>query len=500
MNYEMNYVTHRFNLDLRKKESQMSISAFQYDTAIKLAISLSDGSTPYHISDGVIAVLRGKRANGEPIVHTCSIEGNTRIIYEFNNTTASEIGIVDCQIELYKSGEQIITAPKFIIVVGEKVLNDAEVVDDETFDEKYSALKDIFVAEADRVKTENDRVIAEADRVKAENERVGNERIREEKEQSRKSFENDRQAAEHRRENAETARENVETERASGEIARQTAENARVSAESERDKAEKDRENFYLDIFETTGNVGLRYNINEDTGTAACTGAVEEIEPDIEIGSKVRGYPVTDVGNSAFKSNFNIRSVEIPNSINKIGNSAFLSCQSLERAIFTDSSPSIGTNAFDNCTQLKEVHIRDIASWCNISFENYFSNPLYYAKKLYLSGELVTDLVIPNTVTIINSYAFYRCRSLTSVTILNGVTTIGDHAFHDCTYLESVVIPKSVTSIGSRAFARSIILGDQQLHVYFTGSEEEWSKINFVGPYDPFDSKTTIHYNYVSEV
>ena len=59
---------------------------------------------------------------------------------------------------------------------------------------------------------------------------------------------------------------------------------------------------------------------------------------------------------------------------------------------------------------------------------------------------------IPEYVTGIGSYAFYYCRSLTSITIGSGVTSIGDYAFSDCSSLTSITIPNSVTSIGNSAF------------------------------------------------
>ena len=66
--------------------------------------------------------------------------------------------------------------------------------------------------------------------------------------------------------------------------------------------------------------------------------------------------------------------------------------------------------------------------------------------------ESVTYSGITYSVTSIGGYAFYGCKSLTSVVIPNSVTSIGDSAFEGCTGLTSVVIPNSVTTIGRYAF------------------------------------------------
>ena len=70
----------------------------------------------------------------------------------------------------------------------------------------------------------------------------------------------------------------------------------------------------------------------------------------------------------------------------------------------------------------------------------------YYCKSL-------TSMTIPDSVTSISSSTFASCTSLTSVTIPNSVTSIGEYAFYYCKSLTSVTIPGSVTSIGLYAFA-----------------------------------------------
>ena len=165
------------------------------------------------------------------------------------------------------------------------------------------------------------------------------------------------------------------------------------------------------------------------------------------------GNRVKNIWDRAFYGCTGLTSVAIPNRVTSIGECAFQRCKGLTSVTIPNSVTSIGSSAFDGCSGLTSVHISDIAAWCNIDFKDSNSNPLYYAHHLYLNGEEVKDLVIPNSVTSIGGKAFYRCTGLTSVTIGNGVESIGEHAFSSCSGLTSVTIPNSVTSIESFAFS-----------------------------------------------
>ncbi|MBQ7596819.1 MAG: leucine-rich repeat protein [Clostridia bacterium] len=70
---------------------------------------------------------------------------------------------------------------------------------------------------------------------------------------------------------------------------------------------------------------------------------------------------------------------------------------------------------------------------------------------------LMTDVLLPSSISEIEAYSFADSQSLSSIIIPEGVISIGRNAFYNCSALEEITIPDSLTSIGSNAFAGTAI-------------------------------------------
>ena len=147
---------------------------------------------------------------------------------------------------------------------------------------------------------------------------------------------------------------------------------------------------------------------------------------------------VSSIGNNAFYKCSGLNSFTIGDCVTNIGSDAFYCCSNLTSIYFGNNIARISSTAFNECTSLNSVFINNLSSWCKNTFSDYYSNPLSIAHHLFVNGEEVSDLIIPNDVTTINDYSFYGCSYLNSITIGNSVTNIGNDSFAYCENITDV--------------------------------------------------------------
>lgn len=149
-------------------------------------------------------------------------------------------------------------------------------------------------------------------------------------------------------------------------------------------------------------------------------------------------------------------------SVASIGSDAFDGCTGLTEITIPNSVTSIGTYAFFKCTGLTKAEFASIESLCNIYFYNSSANPLSNSHHLYINGEEITDLVIPESVTSIGNYAFTGWTTLTSMTIGENVETIGTDAFKNCKATSLTILTDKLDSWSALPMAnlKEVTFGD----------------------------------------
>ncbi|MBE6792093.1 MAG: leucine-rich repeat domain-containing protein [Ruminococcaceae bacterium] len=184
------------------------------------------------------------------------------------------------------------------------------------------------------------------------------------------------------------------------------------------------------------------YEYSISNGEATLKKFLNKEQTDVVIPSSLGGCPVTKIGDSAFSQKWDLTSVVIPNTVKEIGNVAFERCYGLKSVTIPPSLQKTGKQVFKDCDEISEVHITDLASWCNVDWGGTSNvagrGPLYEGAKLYLNNQLITKLIIPEGVSKIEMEAFWGCESITSVVIPSTVKMIYSSAFSGCTEISDV--------------------------------------------------------------
>ena len=165
------------------------------------------------------------------------------------------------------------------------------------------------------------------------------------------------------------------------------------------------------------------------------------IYEEIIVPSIYKGKPVTKIGDEAFKSLSDLKTVLIPKTITHIGNGAFADCYFLKTVTMPETLDYLGERAFYNCQNLEGITIPEGITEIGAATFYWCFN--------------IKALTIPEGVTSIGASAFSGCK-LETVNFPEGLITIEGNAFKG-TNLTSLDLPDSVRSIGFQAFAMTPI-------------------------------------------
>lgn len=223
---------------------------------------------------------------------------------------------------------------------------------------------------------------------------------------------------------------------------------------------------------------------------------------------------VTTIGGDVFKGCTNLQSVTLSNQITMIPNHAFYSCSSLTEIVIPDSVTSIDRYAFNNCTNLQKIVMG--SNMESISVEAFYgcsklqgfvisvdnphitsdaTGPIFNKDKteILLMAPGYTDVYeVPDGVITIKLWSFRNC-ALSGVILPDSVTHIEEYAFDNCANMESVILSENLKVIGMRAFMSCKALKE----ITFPASVEKvdygafsgctgMQSATFLGPYPEF--------------
>jgi hypothetical protein len=110
----------------------------------------------------------------------------------------------------------------------------------------------------------------------------------------------------------------------------------------------------------------------------------------------------------------------MPESVKTVPGRIFQNCYNLETVILPNSITKIDTYAFDACLKLKSINVQNVVTY--------------------------------------STYCFRSCYNLENITIESGTTSITSSSFSSCRALKSISLPSTVTGINATAFSGCVSL------------------------------------------
>ena len=298
------------------------------------------------------------------------------------------------------------------------------------------------------------------------------------------------------------------------------SESIEPAAEEDAEQLSTDSENITEDILELTGDSenggtpelvgdentynGLIYTVKDD-GYVRIDGVVYDDHysddgsldfrdrcwlTEISIPSEINGSVVNEIGDSAFLNCPNLRSVSMPDTIERIGRFCFENCMNLQKVSFSNKLNSMGKGAFCSCEKLDNIVIpkslKQVEYDYYLSTKSVFSGCTSLEHITFEEGSTaisccicadcpsLKEIVVPDGVTVINERAFADCPKLSSISLPDSVTRIAEYAFSGNPMLKTIKLPTNLTSIARGAFANCTSLNNIRIPQNLSSVEYEY--------------------------
>ena len=139
--------------------------------------------------------------------------------------------------------------------------------------------------------------------------------------------------------------------------------------------------------------------------------------------------------------------------VTTIMTTAFSKCKKMVSITIPDTVTKVETGAFYDCTALENVYYKGtVKDWCNIEFAMGSSSPMGEAENFYAKGKEITTLKLKK-ISEIKAYTFFGFDNLESFEADKNLISIGENAFAGCSKLSSVTLPSSLEKLGKLAFS-----------------------------------------------
>ena len=189
------------------------------------------------------------------------------------------------------------------------------------------------------------------------------------------------------------------------------------------------------------------------------------------IPDEIDGHEVVAIGDRAFQNRTDLRTVMIPDSVEKIEFEAFYNCINLKIVDLSSNLTTIGYDVFGNCKSISKIEIpkslkKFDGTWgrgtnlsygafggcSNLKTVNFEAGSAIVCAALFMGCDGIEEIELPDTITEIGDSAFKSCKNLNKVIIPESVTKIDGDAFAECSGLIDIKMHEGINTIGSRAF------------------------------------------------